>query len=40
MKRYVYQRAPFYKPSTNDFAPVGAGLIDFKEILAAKKLPG
>jgi sugar phosphate isomerase/epimerase len=40
MKDMFTKETPFYKPSTNDFAPVGAGLIDFKEILAAKKIAG
>ncbi len=40
MKDMFTKEAPFYKPSTNDFAPVGAGLINFKEILAAKKIAG
>jgi len=40
MKDMFTKEAPFYKPSTNDFAPVGAGLINFKEILAAKDIAG
>jgi len=40
MKDMFTKEAPFYKPVTNDFAPVGAGLINFKEILAAKKIAG
>jgi len=40
MKDMFTKEAPFYKPTTNDFAPVGAGLINFKEILAAKKTAG
>lgn len=40
MKDMFTKEAPFYKPSTDDFAPVGAGLINFKEILAAKKIAG
>ncbi|NEW81329.1 MAG: sugar phosphate isomerase/epimerase [Mariniphaga sp.] len=40
MKDMFTKEAPFYKPATNDFAPVGAGLIDFKEILAAKEIAG
>ena len=40
MKDMFTKEAPFYVPSTNDFAPVGAGLINFKEILAAKKIAG
>ena len=38
MKDMYTKEAPFYKPSTNDFAPVGAGLINFKEILAARSI--
>jgi len=40
MKDMYTKEAPFYKPSTNDFAPVGAGLINFKEILAARSIAG
>jgi len=40
MKDMFTKEAPFYKPSTNDFAPVGAGLIDFKAILAARSVAG
>jgi len=40
MKDMFTKEAPFYKPSTNDFAPVGAGLIDFKAILAARSIAG
>lgn len=40
MKDMFTKEAPFYKPTTNDFAPVGAGIINFKEILAAKKIAG
>ena len=40
MKDMFTKEAPFYKPTTNDFAPVGAGLINFTEILAAKKIAG
>lgn len=40
MKDMFTKEAPFYKPTTNDFAPVGAGVINFKEILAAKKIAG
>lgn len=40
MKDMFTKEAPFYKPSTNDFAPVGAGIMNFKEILAAKKIAG
>jgi sugar phosphate isomerase/epimerase len=34
------KEAPFVKVASEDFAPVGAGLIDFKEILAAKNISG
>jgi sugar phosphate isomerase/epimerase len=34
------KEAPFFKVGSNDFAPVGAGLINFKEILAAKDIAG
>lgn len=40
MKDMFTKEAPFYKPVTNDFAPVGAGVINFKEILATKKIAG
>jgi len=40
MKDMYTKEAPFYIPSTKDFAPVGAGIINFKEILAAKKFAG
>jgi sugar phosphate isomerase/epimerase len=40
VKDMFTKEAPFYKPSTNDFAPVGAGIINFKEILAAKAMAG
>jgi len=40
MKDMYTKEAPFYIPSTKDFAPVGAGIINFKEILAAKKIAG
>ncbi len=40
MKDMYTKEAPFYVPSTKDFAPVGAGIINFKEILAAKKIAG
>jgi sugar phosphate isomerase/epimerase len=40
MKDMFTKEAPFYKPVTNDFAPVGAGLIDFKAILAARSIAG
>jgi sugar phosphate isomerase/epimerase len=34
------KEAPFFKTASNDFAPVGTGVIDFKRILAAKKKAG
>ena len=40
IKDMFTKEAPFYKPSTNDFAPVGAGIMNFKEILAAKDIAG
>lgn len=40
MKDMFTKEAPFYKPVTKDFAPVGAGLIDFKAILAARSIAG
>jgi sugar phosphate isomerase/epimerase len=40
MKDMFTKEAPFYKVATSDFAPVGAGLIDFKAILAARSIAG
>jgi len=40
MKDMYTKEAPFFKTVSNDFAPVGAGIIDFKRILAAKKKAG
>jgi sugar phosphate isomerase/epimerase len=40
MKDMFTKEAPFYKPVTKDFAPVGEGVINFREILAAKKIAG
>jgi sugar phosphate isomerase/epimerase len=40
MKDMYTNQAPFYKTETNDFAPVGEGVIDFKRILAAKDVAG
>jgi sugar phosphate isomerase/epimerase len=40
MKDMYTKEAPFFKPASNDFAPVGEGLINFKEILAAKNIAG
>lgn len=40
MKDMYTKEAPFFKTASNDFAPVGAGVINFKEILAAKNIAG
>jgi len=41
MKDMFTKEAPFYTTDgVTDFAPVGAGVIDFKEILAAKDIAG
>jgi sugar phosphate isomerase/epimerase len=40
MKDMYTKEAPFYKTETSDFAPVGEGVINFKEILAAKNIAG
>jgi sugar phosphate isomerase/epimerase len=40
MKDMYTKEAPFFETKTNDFAPVGEGVINFKEILAAKKIAG
>jgi sugar phosphate isomerase/epimerase len=40
MKDMYTKEAPFFKTASNDFAPVGAGVIDFKRILAARKKAG
>lgn len=40
MKDMYTNEAPFFKMGSSDFAPVGAGVIDFKEILKAKKKAG
>jgi sugar phosphate isomerase/epimerase len=40
MKDMYTKEAPFFKTESSDFAPVGAGLINFKEILAAKNIAG
>ncbi len=40
MKDMMTNEAPFYNPSTNDFAPVGTGKINFEEILAARTIAG
>jgi sugar phosphate isomerase/epimerase len=40
MKDMYTKEAPFFKTASNDFAPVGAGVINFKRILAAKRKAG
>ncbi len=40
MKDMYTREAPFFSTSTIDFAPVGAGVINFKEILEAKNIAG
>lgn len=40
MKDMYTKEATFFKTASNDFAPVGEGVIDFKEILAAKDIAG
>lgn len=40
MKDMYTLEAPSFKVSSNDFAPVGEGVINFKEILAAKDIAG
>lgn len=40
MKDMYTKEAPFFKTESTDFAPVGEGVINFKEILAAKKIAG
>jgi len=40
MKDMYTKEAPFYETKTDDFAPVGEGVINFKEILAAKNIAG
>jgi len=40
MKDMYTKEVPFFKTASSDFAPVGAGVINFKEILAAKKIAG
>lgn len=40
MKDMYTNESPFFKTSSSDFAPVGSGVINFKEILAAKKIAG
>jgi sugar phosphate isomerase/epimerase len=40
MKDMYTKEAPFFKTESIDFAPVGDGVINFKEILAAKNIAG
>jgi sugar phosphate isomerase/epimerase len=40
MKDMYTKEKPFFKTETSDFAPVGEGVINFKEILAERKLAG
>ena len=40
MKDMYTKEAPFFKTASQDFAPVGEGVINFKRILAAKKKAG
>ena len=41
MKDMYTKQAPFFTTvGVTDFAPVGSGLINFREILAAKKIAG
>jgi sugar phosphate isomerase/epimerase len=40
MKDMYTKEAPFFKTASSDFAPVGAGVINFREILAAKDIAG
>ena len=40
MKDAYTKEAPFYVTKSSDFAPVGDGVINFKEILAAKNIAG
>jgi sugar phosphate isomerase/epimerase len=40
MKDMYTKEAPFFETKTDDFAPVGEGIINFKEILAAKNIAG
>jgi sugar phosphate isomerase/epimerase len=40
IKDMYTKEAPFFKTQSSDFAPVGAGLINFREILAAKNIAG
>ena len=40
LKDMFTQETPFFTPDTSDFAPVGAGLLNFKDILASKETAG
>lgn len=40
LKDMFTHEAPFYKNVSTDFAPVGAGVLNFKEILGAKDVAG
>jgi sugar phosphate isomerase/epimerase len=41
MKDMFHKEAPFYAPEgVKDFAPVGAGVMDFKKILSARETAG
>jgi sugar phosphate isomerase/epimerase len=40
LKDMFTSEAPFFTTNTTDFAPVGSGVINFKEILAAKDIAG
>ncbi len=40
MKDMFTPETPFFTPDTDDFAPVGAGILDFKEILNFKETAG
>ena len=40
MKDMFTRETPFFTPDTDDFAPVGAGILDFKEILNFKEMAG
>jgi len=40
MKDAQTKEAPFYQPATKDFAPVGTGIVNFKEILANRATAG
>ena len=40
LKDMFTHETPFFNPVTNDFAPVGAGVLDFAKILASKEVAG